>query len=124
MLKKKKSMKVNMGIHFEIYAEAEKDGDGKALPVHAPSRLEKIIDDFGNELEAEIKPTDNHYTSKPVSITATTTSKTLENKADYLNAHMLDLNEKGSKWRVYKILFIYIKCFTTKPHRGFMDSNT
>ena len=28
------------------------------------------------------------------------------------------LPEKGSEWRIYKVLFIYVKCFTDKPQRG------
>ena len=58
-LKKKKSMKLNMGIHFEIYREAIKADIGRWVKGET-SRIEETINDFGDEITAEIKPANFH----------------------------------------------------------------
>ena len=74
-----------MGIYFEVYRKLVYDNDGRPV-IGATSRIENIIDDFGNEIEAEIKPTSDHYTSKAVLVNPSNSSQTLENKADQLDA--------------------------------------
>ena len=108
-------MKVNMGINFEIYKELEYDDDGRPVK-GATSRIEDI-DDFGERIAAEIKPTEKLYSSKTVSVNSNL-SETLENASDKLEEHARVLPEKGSKWRIYKVLFIYVKFFINKPQRG------
>ena len=117
VMTKKKSMKLNMGLHFEIYRKLVYDNDGRPV-IGATSRIENIIDEFGDRIQAEIKPTAKLYSTKTLSVNPTNLSQTLENKADQLDELAKHLPEKGSEWRIYKVLFIYVKCFTNKPQRG------
>ena len=119
VLKEKKSMKIKMGVSFEIYREiTKKEGGGNKHKADPASRTEEIVDDFGKKVMAEIKLTTKHYTTKPVVIQSTDATTVLRSQADKLGGDMQFLNEQGSEWRIYKVLFLYIQCFTIKPQRG------
>ena len=113
VLNDKKSMKIKMGVSFEIYREIT-----DVARLEATSRVENIVDDFGKVVKAEIKLTTDHYTTKSAVIQSNDATTALRSQADKLGGDMQILNEKGSDWRIYKLLFLYIQCFTIKPQRG------
>jgi predicted DNA-binding ArsR family transcriptional regulator len=59
-----------MGIYFEVYRKLVYDNDGRPV-IGATSRIENIIDDFGDKIKAEIKPTAKLYSTKTLSVNPT-----------------------------------------------------
>jgi len=104
MLKKKKSMKLNMVVHFEIARLFNFKDDKKRQEFIAqlkyPERLGFIENSNGTKDEVYIKPS-NPYSTKTVEIRNNNVDKVLLDKGDALDAKLLALAQtEGSGWFV------------------------
>jgi hypothetical protein len=71
----------------------------------------------GIEIEAEIKPTDKHYSSKTVSVSSSNLSEALEKQAEQVQIHLSILPERGQNGN-FTTLFIFMLNVLLLNHKG------
>ena len=101
-----------LGVKYEICREFKPDR------FEPDSRKVIRVDENGNEETLEVKHT-RPYTMKPVTVQPYTLLKVLQSQSNALDEILHNLSqEKGSEWRLFRIIHLFVKGFTIKPMRA------
>jgi len=122
MLETKKSMKLNVIIHFEICVEKrfknEKEQKKFESQLTYPDRLGELEEDYGSKTQVLIKRS-KPYSTEAKDVKHSNIETVLTAKFDNLDNKLARLvKAQGSEWQPYKFHKIDIKGFTAKAERG------
>ena len=122
MLETKRSMKLNIIIHFEICREQglenEKERKKFESKLTYPDRLGELEEKDGSKILVLIKRS-KPYSTEAKDVKQSNIETVLSAKFDELDMKTHNLaKQEGSAWRIYKFLKIDLKGFTTKAERG------